>query len=78
MMAAGQPLVGTMTAGQPLRGMTATSIDLVVIVWSTLGSQENRKARKRLSPENRLSQEKIHQKVGIHLISALRRPGRAS
>ena len=61
-----------MTASQPLGGMRVTvrSMDLVM-VCSTLGSQENRKAGKHLSPENRLSQEKIHQKVGIHLILEL-------
>ena len=78
-MAVGQPLIGTMTAGQPQGGMTATmrSMDLVVM-WSTLKSQENRKAKKCLSSENRLSQEKTHQKVGIHLILALQSPDRAS
>ena len=80
MMVAGQLLVGTMTAGQPCRGMTATMrlMDLVVMVWSTLKSKKNRKARKCLSPKNWLSQKKIHQKVGIHLISALQKPDRAS
>ena len=79
-MAASQLLIGTMTAGQPLRGMTATVrlMDLVVMVWSTLRNQENQKARKHLSPKNCLSQEKIHQKVGIHLILALQNPNRSS
>ena len=79
-MTASQPLVGTMTADQPLGEMTATVrlIDLVVMVWSTLRSQENRKTRKRLSPENRLSQKKIHQKVGIYFILALRNLDRSS
>ena len=49
----------------------------LVVVWSTLGSQENQKAKKRLSPQNRLSQEKIYQKVGIHLILALQSPDQA-
>ena len=45
----------------------------MVMIMSLLKNQKNWKAKKRLSPKNRLSQEKIHQKVGIHLISALRR-----
>ena len=60
-------------ASQSLGEMTATmkSIDLVVMIWNTLKSQENRKVRKCLKPENWLSQEKIYQKARIHLISAL-------
>ena len=41
-------------------------------------SPENRKAKKRLSLEIRLSQEKSRQKVGIQLISTLRRTDRSS
>ena len=86
MTAAGQPLVGTTIASQPLGGTMATVrlIDLVLVemVWSTLRSQENclsqenRKAKKRQSLEIWLSQEKSCQKVGIHLISILWRPDR--
>ena len=85
--ASGQSLVETMTVSQPLGKMTATVrlIDLVVMVWSTLRSQENRKAKNRLSLENCLIQENLkvknwknHQKVGIHLISMLKIPGQAS
>ena len=75
MMAASKPLVGTTTTSQPLGGTTAMMrlIDLVLveIVWSTLRSQENclsqknRKAKKRLSLEIWLSQEKSCQKVEI-------------
>ena len=80
-MVVDQPLVRTTIAGQPLRDTTATmrSIDLVLveIVWSMLKSQknclsqENRKAKKRLSLEIWLSQEKSCQKVGIQLILTL-------
>ena len=69
-----------MIASQPLRGMTAMvrSMNLVVMVWSMLRSLENRKSRKHLSPKNRLSQEKIHQKVRIYLILALRNLDRSA
>ena len=57
---------------------TVRLMNLVVIVWSTLKSQENQKAKNWLNPENCLSQEnqkaknrKNCQKVGIHLISML-------
>ena len=61
---------------------TVRLMDLVV--WNMLRSQENRKAKSWLSSKNCLSQEnqkaknrKNRQKVGIHLISILRRPDRA-
>ena len=72
-----QPLVAITIASQSLERMTVIvrSMDLVVKVWSTLRSQENRKVRKRLSPKNQL---KNSQKVGIHLILILQKPAQAS
>ena len=87
MMVARQPLVGTtiasqltiktMAVSQSLKEITTIVklIDLLVMVWSTLESQKNRKNYP--SPKNRLSQEKICQKVGIHLISIFKILGRA-
>ena len=80
-MAAGQPLIETITTGQPLGETTAIvrsmNLMLVKIVWSMLKSQknylsqENQKAKKHLSLEIRLSQEKSRQKVGIQQILTL-------
>ena len=83
-----------MIANQPLKEIMAIirSIDLILveIMWSTLKSQENclsqktclcqknRKAKKRLSLKIWLSQKKSCQKVGIKLISTLRRPNQSS
>ena len=57
---------------------------MVLVVWKSLKSQENRKARNCLSPKNRPSQEnskaknrKNHQKVEIYLILTLRIAGQA-
>ena len=45
-------------------------IDMVVIVLSTLRSQENQKIKIQLSPKN-------CQKLGIHLILMLKKPAQA-
>ena len=62
MTAASQPLVGTMTIGQPLRGTIATvksmDLELVEMVWSMLRSQKKCLSLKNcLSQENCLNQE---------------------
>ena len=86
-MAAGQPLVGTMVASQSLKRMTVTVrlMNLVVMVWSMLRSQENQKAKIWLSSKNCLSQEnpkaknrKNYQKVKIHRILTLWKPNQTS
>ena len=85
MTTADQPLVGMTTTGQLLEKMTATvkSMDLM-LVWSMLKnqknclSQKNQKAKKRLSLEIWLSQEKSHQKVGIQLILTLQKSDQSS
>ena len=61
-MASDQPLVGTTIVGQPLEKTTiiVRLINLVVMVWSMLESQENPKNC--LSPKNGLNQEKNRQK----------------
>ena len=51
---------------------------LVVVVRNLLRNQENRKVRFCLNPKNRLNQEKICQKMGIHLILALEKPVQTS
>ena len=62
---------------------------LIKMVWSTLKSQENhlsqktclsqdnQKAKNCLNPKNWLSQKKNCQKVGIYLISTLKKMGQA-
>ena len=72
-MAVGQLLVGITAASQPFEKTMAIIklINLVLMVWSTLGSQEIQKAKNGLSFKNWLSQKKICQKVGIYLILTL-------
>lgn len=53
--------------------MRLIKLILVVIVWTMLKGQRNRKPKNCLNPENCLTQEKNHQKVGIKLIVALKR-----
>ena len=55
-------------------GNGKVNLVLMVMLYSTLRSEENQKVKNCLSPKNRLSQEKICQKVGIHLILALQKP----
>ena len=65
MTAASRPQIGITIAGQRLKKIMETMIliDLVVIIWSTLRSQENQKAKNWLSPKNFLIREKQKAKI---------------